>query len=182
MARTMAFDDDRSSPEDTIEVAVRSKRDVRLPPLLQRLALTSTRDPDDAENHDVGGKEVEVQEELEAQESDEVEEYDFSNEPEDDEESDDGRDTAYYKNSNGAVIVNDSDEEEEREEAHWRLPKRPWRVPGFRLVQREWEERYTDIPQFPMHGDWNFTERYLAERDNEFFKCVSILTLALPIY
>lgn len=163
----------RAMPEDTI--VVRSKQDVRLAPLRKRLGLTSTRAHDDTEKGEVGPeKDPEAEQEVDAEDDDEaVEEYDFSKESDDEEESDDGHDTAYYKNPDGAVTILDSDEDEKQEETHWKPSKYPWRKFEFNgFARSHWEQSYVDFIHYPMHGDWDSSEKYLAQRDEELFRYV----------
>ena len=105
-----------------------------------------------------------------------MEEYDFTTEKEV-EDVDDGRDTAYYKDPNGAMTVDDSDGEGEQKDESWINDYRPWREPGFDINKRRtWEIMFTMIPNEPHNGSWAVTEAMLKQQDIELNRYV-ILSL-----
>ena len=113
---------------------------------------------------------------------DDVEEYDFSNEPdEDDDEEDDGLDTAHYKYPNGVMPISSDDEDDNnRPEENWQPTIPSWRVHNFSVLARsELENMYCELPDYAMKDstqmlDWDVTEEYIRERDNEMLRYVYV--------
>ncbi|KAF2214906.1 hypothetical protein CERZMDRAFT_82799 [Cercospora zeae-maydis SCOH1-5] len=96
---------------------------------------------------------------------DDVEEYDFSNEPEyggetDDDDIDDG---------DVRSVITLSSEPSTPNEPEYPIEPRPWL--NFNEKQREvWELMYSNVTPFAMSGSWAVTEEYQREKDHEMLR------------
>ena len=97
-------------------------------------------------------------------------------------EEDDGRDTAYYRDPNGAITIADSDDNTEQPEDAWQKNYRPWLAEGFTKEDRKvWEMMYVASANRPMgkEQDWMTTEGYVRHQDMEIMRYEVLL---FPFY
>ena len=101
-----------------------------------------------------------------------VEEYDFTNELETEEPEDNDHDTDFYKSSDGVITISsDDDMEKAVGDVDWRPTDRPWREPGFGEDARyQYEIMFCTFTTDQMGGDWEVTEEYQHEKDNQMMR------------
>jgi hypothetical protein len=109
---------------------------------------------------------------------DDVEEYDFSNEPEYEDEEDDGLDTAYIKYPNGTMPISSDDEDDSnnKPEQNYQPTDREWRAENFGISSRHaYETMFFEVPERAMPDingipDFDVTEEYMRERVHEMLR------------
>lgn len=103
-----------------------------------------------------------------------VDEYDFSNEPEEHESDydDDGQDTETFKKyRSGPVDVITISSDDEVEEYWSPLNARPWNEMDEK-ARYTWEIMYCNVTHKAVGGDWNWTEDFQCEKDKQMLRCV----------